>query len=43
MKVINDNETKDDPDGQDNQSTTYYTEYQYQKNLESIELIGHLE
>jgi len=36
MKVINDNETKDNPDGQDNQSTTYYTEYQYQKNLESI-------
>ncbi len=36
MKVINDNETKDDPDGQDNQSTTYYAEYQYQKNLESL-------
>lgn len=36
MRVINDNETKDDPDGQDNQSTTYYAEYQYQKNLESI-------
>ena len=36
MRVINDNETKDDPDGQDNQSTTYYAEYQYQKNLESL-------
>ena len=36
MRVINDNETKNDPDGQDNQSTTYYAEYQYQKNLESL-------
>ena len=36
MKVINDNETKNDSNGQDNQSTTYYAEYQYQKNLESI-------
>ena len=40
MKVINDNETKDDPSGQDNQSQTYYTEYQYQKEFESIQLIG---
>ena len=38
MKVINDNETKDDPTGQDNQSQTYYTEYQYQKEFESIQL-----
>ena len=36
MKVINDNETKDNPNGQDNQSTTYYAEYQYQKNYESL-------
>ena len=38
MKVINDNETKNDPDGQDNESSTYYAEYQYQKYLESIGL-----
>lgn len=38
MKVINDNETKNDPTGQDNQSTTYYLEYQYQKTYESIQL-----
>ena len=38
MKVINDNETKNDPTGQDNQSQTYYTEYQYQKQFESIQL-----
>jgi len=38
MRVINDNETKNDPDGQDNESSTYYSEYQYQKNIESIRL-----
>lgn len=38
MKVINDNDTKGNPNGQDNQSTTYYTEYQYQKNIESLRL-----
>ena len=38
MRVINDNSTKDDPNGQDNESKTYYTEYQYQKNIESIKL-----
>ena len=38
MKVVNDNETKNDPTGQDNQSKTYYTEYQYQKQFESIQL-----
>ena len=36
MRVVNDNETKNDSNGQDNQSTTYYAEYQYQKNLESF-------
>ena len=38
MKVINDNETKNDADGQDNESNTYFTEYQYQKTIESIRL-----
>ena len=38
MRVINDNDTKDDPNGQDNESKTYYTEYQYQKSIESIKL-----
>ena len=38
MKVINDNETKNDPNGQDNQSKTYYTEYQYQKYLNEFRL-----
>lgn len=38
MKVINDNETRNDPDGQDNQSTTYFTEYQYQKQIKSVRL-----
>ena len=31
MKVVNDNSTNDEDTGQDNQSQTYYTEYQYQK------------
>ena len=38
MKVINDNETKNDPNGQDNKSTTYYGEYQYQKQIENLRL-----
>lgn len=38
MRVINDNDTKDNLDGQDNESKTYYTEYQYQKSIESIRL-----
>ena len=38
MRVINDNETKNDPDGQDNQSSTYFAEYQYQKQIESLRL-----
>ena len=38
MKVINDNETKNDPNGQDNKSKTYYGEYQYQKNRQISEL-----
>ena len=38
MKVINDNETKNVFAVQDNKSTTYYTEYQYQKHIEPIGL-----
>ena len=38
MKIINDNETKNDPNGQDNQSKTYYIEYQYQKSIEALHL-----
>lgn len=38
MRVINDNDTKDDPDGQDNESSTYYSEYQYQKSIEPLRL-----
>ena len=38
MKVVNDNSTNDEDTGQDNQSQTYYTEYQYQKSLEKLGL-----
>ena len=38
MKVVNDNSTNDEDTGQDNQSQTYYTEYQYQKTLEKLGL-----
>ena len=38
MKVINDNSTKDNDNGQDNQSVTYYTEYQYQKSFDGWKL-----
>ncbi|MBC8265389.1 MAG: TonB-dependent receptor [Flavobacteriales bacterium] len=38
LKVINDNSTKGVDDGQDNESETYYTDYQWQKNLEKIGL-----
>ena len=38
MEVVNDNSTNDEDSGQDNQSQTYYTEYQYQKTLEKLGL-----
>ena len=38
MKVINDNSVKGIDNGQDNQSETYYSEYQYQKNIEGWRL-----
>ena len=38
MKVINDNETKDEDNDQDNQSETYYGEYQYQKSFKGLGL-----
>jgi len=34
LKVINDNSTKGQDSGQDNESETYYSDYQWQKNLE---------
>ncbi len=38
MKVINDNSVKGEDIGQDNQSETYFTEYQYQKSIEGWRL-----
>ena len=38
MKVINDNETKEEDNDQDNQSETYYGEYQYQKSFKGLGL-----
>ena len=38
MKVINDNSVKGKDNGQDNQSETYFTEYQYQKSIEGWRL-----
>ena len=38
MHVTNDNSTKNNTDGQDNKSQTYYIEYQYQKKIESLKL-----
>ena len=38
LKVINDNSTKGQDDGQDNKSEIYYTDYQWQKNLEKYNL-----
>ena len=38
LKVINDNSTKDADAGQDNESGTYYSDYQWQKNLELYNL-----
>jgi hypothetical protein len=38
LKVINDNSTKGSDSGQDNESETYYSDYQWQKNLEEYGL-----
>tara|TARA_B100001758_G_scaffold247960_1_gene269221 strand:+ start:4152 stop:6506 length:2355 start_codon:yes stop_codon:yes gene_type:complete len=38
LKVINDNSTKGADAGQDNESETYYSDYQWQKNLEKYNL-----
>ena len=38
MKVINDNDSKTEENGQDNQSITYYGEYQYQKFIPKVDL-----
>jgi outer membrane receptor protein involved in Fe transport len=38
LKVINDNSTKGQDDGQDNESETYYSDYQWQKNIEKYNL-----
>lgn len=38
LKVINDNSTKGNDAGQDNESEIYYTDYQFQKNLEKWNL-----
>ncbi|MAW21111.1 MAG: hypothetical protein CMD16_01795 [Flavobacteriales bacterium] len=38
LKVINDNSTKGSDVGQDNESETYYSDYQWQKNLEKYNL-----
>ena len=38
LKVINDNSTNGQDDGQDNESEIYYTDYQWQKNLEKYNL-----
>jgi outer membrane receptor protein involved in Fe transport len=38
LKVVNDNSTKGVDDGQDNESEIYYTDYQWQKNIEKYNL-----
>ena len=38
LKVINDNSTKGQDNGQDNESETYYSDYQWQKNIEKYKL-----
>tara|TARA_B100000900_G_scaffold415788_1_gene447204 strand:+ start:12731 stop:15112 length:2382 start_codon:yes stop_codon:yes gene_type:complete len=38
LKVINDNSTKGKDNDQDNKSETYYTDYQWQKNIEEYNL-----
>ena len=38
LKVINDNSTKEDDVGQDNQAESYYSDYKWQKNIEKYNL-----
>jgi len=38
LKVINDNSIKDQDTGQDNESETFYSDYQWQKNIEKYNL-----
>ena len=38
LKVVNDNSTKGQDDGQDNESETFYTDYQWQKNIKKHNL-----
>ncbi len=38
LKVVNDNSTKGEDDAQDNESETFYSDYQWQKNLEKYNL-----
>ena len=38
LKVINDNSTKEDDVGQDNQAESYYSDYKWQKNIERYNL-----
>ena len=38
LKVVNDNSTKGQDDGQDNESETFYSDYQWQKNFEKYNL-----
>ncbi len=38
LKVVNDNSADGEDSGQDNESETYYSDYQWQKNLEDIKL-----
>jgi iron complex outermembrane receptor protein len=38
LKVVNDNSTKGQDSGQDNESETYYSDYQWQKNLDKYNL-----
>jgi iron complex outermembrane receptor protein len=38
LKVVNDNNTKGVDNGQDNESKTYYSDYQWQKNIEKYNL-----
>ena len=38
LKVVNDNSTKGQDDGQDNESETFYSDYQWQKNIEKYNL-----
>jgi iron complex outermembrane receptor protein len=38
LKVVNDNSTQGQDNGQDNESETYYSDYQWQKNIEKYNL-----